>query len=116
MPDRGVRVADGLGVKVGDRDLEELGEHLGIVHQPLDPAVGVVQNHQVRRAAPGLTASSLLAQLGEQLPRAQDRRRDAAADVAHHDRLTEVETENITRVDPGIDATDDPQRLIAWER
>ena len=76
----------------------------------------MVQNDQVRRAAAGLTASSMLAQLGEQLPGAQDRRRDATADVAHHDRLSEVETENVTRVDPGIDATEDPQRLIAWER
>jgi hypothetical protein len=76
----------------------------------------VVQNYQVGRAAPGFTVSSLLAQLGKQLPGVQDRRRDAAADVAHHHRLSEVETENIARVDPGIDATDNPQRLVARER
>ena len=54
--------------------------------------------------------------MGEQLPGAQDPRRNAAADVAHHDRLSEVETENMARVDPGIDASDDPQRLVARER
>jgi hypothetical protein len=39
-----------------------------------------------------------------------------AANVAHHGRLSNAETENMTRVDPGIDAADDPQRLIARER
>ena len=68
------------------------------------------------RAASGLIATSLLAELGEQLTGAQDRRRDAAADVAHHHRLSEVETQNMARVDAGIDAADDPQRLVARER
>jgi hypothetical protein len=63
-----IRVADELGVEVGDRDLKKLAQHLGIVGQSLDPAVRVMHNDQVGLAASGLIASPLLAQLGEQLP------------------------------------------------
>ncbi|MFZ0977608.1 MAG: hypothetical protein WAN22_35655 [Solirubrobacteraceae bacterium] len=115
-PDRGVRVADGFGVEVADRISKNSASISGSSASLLIPQSVWWRTTKVGRAATGLTSTFLLAQLGEQPPRAQNRRRNAAADVAHHDRLSKVETENMARVDPGIDATEDPQRLIARER
>jgi len=58
-PDGGVRIADRLGVQLFDRDLEVLGERLGIVGQRLDPTVGVMQDDHVRRTAAGLDGMEL---------------------------------------------------------
>src|SRR5262249_7970418 len=54
--DGGPRVVDLLGPEVRDRDLEELGERLGERGEPLDAAVGVVEDRQLRRAGLRRTA------------------------------------------------------------
>ncbi|MBV8994460.1 MAG: hypothetical protein JO287_12370, partial [Pseudonocardiales bacterium] len=48
-------------------------------------------------------------------PFAQRRRGDPAADVAHHDTFAELETEYITRVDPGVDAAEHLQGVVGRE-
>jgi hypothetical protein len=108
--DRCVRVADGLAVQVGHRDLEERGQLLGVLREAPDSAVGVMQDHQVRagRRLP-------LAQPGQQRPRARRGRRDPPADVADHDRLAELQAQDASRVDPGVDAAGHPQGLVRRE-
>src|SRR5262249_35636211 len=74
-------------------------------------AVGVVQNRQVRRACLWRVVGVALAEPREQAPGAQDGRRDAAADVAHDERFTKVETEHVGRIDTRVEAAQDPERV-----
>jgi hypothetical protein len=106
-----VRVVDLLGVEVCDWYLEELGELLGQGGEFLYAAVGVVQNRQVRGSGVWRVVGVALAELREQGPGAQHSRRDAAADVAHDDRFTKVETEHVGWIDPRVDAAEDPESM-----
>src|SRR5215467_11484228 len=108
---RRIRVADRLVLQLFCRDLEERGELIGVVREAGDTAISVVQDHQVP-APRGLA----LAKPAKQGPLAQRRRGDPPADVAHDDTFTELETEYITRVDPGVDAAEHLQGVAGRER
>ncbi len=90
-----MRVVDRFGVEVCDWYLEELGELLGEGCELLYAAVGVVQNRHVRGVCLWRVVWVALAEPREQAPGAQDSGRDAAADVAHDERFTKVETEHM---------------------
>ena len=107
----GPRVVDLLDVEVCDWYLEELGELLREGGELLYAAVGVVQNRQVRGAGLWRVVGVALAELREQAPGAQDSRRDAAADVAHDNRFTKVETEHVGWIDTRVDAAEDLESM-----
>src|SRR5262245_61893308 len=106
---RRVRVGDRLALQLVLRDLEERGELLRIAREAGYAAVGMLQDHQV--PARGLA----LAKPTQQGPLAQRYRRYPPPDVAHHDTFAELETEYITRVDPGVDATEHLQGVAGRE-
>src|SRR6516164_10025960 len=109
-PHRRVRVVQCFATEICHRDLEESGQLLGVAGQATDPAVSVVQDHQVSPA--GRLAG---AEAAEQCPRAQSFGGNSAADVAHDDCLTELESENVARVNPRVDTPDHPQCRVGRE-
>src|ERR1700739_4590223 len=85
-----VQVFHRFATEICHRDLEESGQLLGVAGQATDPAVRVVQDRQVSPA--GRLAS---AEAAEQCPRAQSFGGNSAADVAHDDCLTELESHHV---------------------
>src|SRR5262249_20743096 len=105
-----VRVFHSFATEICHRDLEESGQLLGVARQATDPAVRVVQDRQMSPA--GRLAS---AEAAEQCPRTQSFGGNSAADVAHDDRLTELETQYVAGVDPRVDTADHPQCRVGRE-
>src|SRR5262249_13383568 len=105
-----VRVFHSFATEICYRDLEESGQLLGVAGQATDPAIRVVQDRQVSPAGPLASAEA-----AEQCPRAQGFGGNSAADVAHHDCLTELESEHVAGVNPRVDTPDHPQCRVGRE-
>src|SRR3978361_1851252 len=104
-PHRRMGVCDTLRVEGPFVDPEEAREPGPFALHAQDPAVGVLQNDEGPSLVEVPTGS--LRQLPQPHNLVQHGRRDPSTDVAQHGRLTQIESEELGRVNPGVDAADD---------